>query len=377
MENLSMTNVQDIAKRGVDQAVANTAAGLDADVVASLVLNGDLSKLTPTQRVAYYNALCERVGLDPATQPFKLLTLKGKLILYADKGATQQLSLQYKISHDVVAKEKDEDIYTVTIKASMPDGRFTVEDGSVAVLGLKGEDLANARMKAMTKAKRRAVLALLGLGMMDESEIEGLKDAVTVPLPTSIAPTLKTEVVSTETVVKQDDAPTKMDPKQWLQNAIIAIEAKGRVQDKSGAQALGREAKAMLDRQELTQVEFDKVVAAFVAAFPPPPQPALFDGSGAPAEAPTPERKPPVVERSTPEPAPAPKPEPKPKSEAKKAKTVSPAASLMSQIEEASKVSVLLTIKGRIEKGMLTDQERDILVGSLNAKLTQLTGGKK
>jgi hypothetical protein len=84
-----------------------------------------------------------------------------------------------------------------------------------------------------------------------------------------------------------------------------------------------------------------------------------------------------VVERSTPEPAPAPKPEPKPKSEAKKAKTVSPAASLMSQIEEASKVSVLLTIKGRIEKGMLTDQERDILVGSLNAKLTQVTGGKK
>jgi recombination protein RecT len=191
----------------------------------------------------------------------------------------------------------------------------------------------------------------------------------------SIETTPPTKVETVKEEPKQE--PTKMDPKQWLQNAIIAIEAKGRVQDKSGAQALGREAKAMLDRQELTQVEFDKVVAAFVAAFPPPPQPALFDGSGAPAEAPTPERKPPVAERSTPEPAPASKPEAKVKSEPKKAKTVSLAATLMSQVEEASKVSVLLTIKGRIEKGMLTDQERDILVGSLNAKLTQLTGGKK
>jgi hypothetical protein len=367
--------VKALAKAGVDGAVHSTAMILSPDVVASLVLNGDLANLTPAQKVNYYNALCERVGLDPATQPFKLLRLKGKEVMHADKGATQQLSLQYKISHDVVAKEKDEDIYTVTIKASMPDGRFTVEEGSVAVGGLKGEDLANARMKAMTKAKRRAVLALLGLGMMDESEIEGLKDAVTVPLPASIAPTsaVKVEVVKEEP--KQE--PTKMDPKQWLQNTIVAMESLGRVGNKAGAQALGREAKAMLDRKELAQSEFDKVVAAFVTAFPPVPQPALFSDTGTPAEA---QEKPPtapVAALSPEKPTPAPKPEAKVKSEPKKAKTVSLAATLMSQVEEASKVSVLLTIKGRIEKGMLTDQERDILVGSLNAKLTQLTGGKK
>ena len=370
-----MNGIQDLAKRGVDSAVAATAATLSPDIMASLVLNGDLSALTPTQKVGFYNALCERVGLDPATQPFKLLRLKGKEVMYADKGATQQLSLQYKISHDVVAKEKDEEIYTVTIKASMPDGRFTVEDGSVAVSGLKGEDLANARMKAMTKAKRRAVLALLGLGMMDESEIEGLKDAVTVPLPPSIAPTspVKVEVVKEEP--KQE--PTKMDPKQWLQNTLAVFPALARVENKAGAQALGREAKAMLNRKELTQAEFDKIVAAFTAVFPPPPQPALFNESGAPAEAPAVPPSVPVAERSALSPAPAPKPEPKAKSEPKKAKTVSVAAGLMAQIEEASKVSVLLTIRGRIEKGMLTDQERDVLVGSLNAKLTQVTGGKK
>jgi hypothetical protein len=41
----------------------------------------------------------------------------------------------------------------------------------VNIEGLKGEALANALMKAETKAKRRATLSAVGLGMMDESEI--------------------------------------------------------------------------------------------------------------------------------------------------------------------------------------------------------------
>ena len=50
--------------------------------------------------------------------------------------------------------------------------RYTDEDGAVTIDGLKGDALANAIMKAATKAKRRAVLALLGLNMLDESELE-------------------------------------------------------------------------------------------------------------------------------------------------------------------------------------------------------------
>ena len=42
--------------------------------------------------------------------------------------------------------------------------------GVVSITGLKGENLANAMMKAETKAKRRATLSICGLGWMDEVE---------------------------------------------------------------------------------------------------------------------------------------------------------------------------------------------------------------
>lgn len=161
---------------------------LSPETISSLVLKGDLSALTATQKVEYYNAMCERIGLDPATQPFKLLNLQGKQILYADKGATQQLCKIYNISTEVLKKEKIEDIYVVTVRASMPGERFTDDDGAVNVKGMTGDNLANALMKTVTKAKRRAVLALCGLGMLDETEIETIKGATTTEInaPTEV-----------------------------------------------------------------------------------------------------------------------------------------------------------------------------------------------
>ena len=44
--------------------------------------------------------------------------------------------------------------------------------GAVDIKGLAGEKLANALMKATTKAIRRTVLAHCGLGMLDETELE-------------------------------------------------------------------------------------------------------------------------------------------------------------------------------------------------------------
>src|SRR5690606_25662498 len=40
---------------------------------------------------------------------------------------------------------------------------------------LKGEALANLRMKAVTKAKRRVTLSICGLGILDESELDTLQ----------------------------------------------------------------------------------------------------------------------------------------------------------------------------------------------------------
>jgi hypothetical protein len=188
-------------------------SSLSEEIISSLVLQGDLSKLTPNQKVQYYNSLCERIGLDPTTQPFKLLKLNGKEVLYADKGCAQQLCKIYNISTEVTKKEKIEDVYCVTVRAIMKD-RHTDEDGAVTISGLKGDILANAMMKAVTKAKRRAVLALCGLGMLDETEIETIKYAETIDMISS-KPVLdmpRETPKQTEIVKPGEDLHKKVEP---------------------------------------------------------------------------------------------------------------------------------------------------------------------
>lgn len=152
---------------------------LDESVISSLIINGDISKLNPSQKVEYYKAFCERIGLDPVTQPFKILKLQGKEILYCDRSGTQQLNKLHNVSHQITSRDLIESagIYQVTAKASLPDGRFSESIGAVNIQNLKGDAYANAIMKAETKAKRRATLDLLGLGMLDETEIETIPNA--------------------------------------------------------------------------------------------------------------------------------------------------------------------------------------------------------
>ena len=150
---------------------------INSEIMSSLILKGDMSGLTSNQRVQYVTNLCQRLGLDPLTQPFKILKLQGREVLYADKGCTQQLCKIYKISTEITKREKIEDIYVITVRATGNDGRFTDDDGAVTIGSSKGDTLANAMMKCVTKAKRRAVLAFCGLGMLDETEVETIKGA--------------------------------------------------------------------------------------------------------------------------------------------------------------------------------------------------------
>lgn len=145
---------------------------LDADTLAKLVASGDCAKLTPEQRVAYYRIRCEAAGLDYRTQPFEFITLNGKLVLYARKEASAQLNRKHQLSHEVLREAVEQDVYSVWARAKGPDGRFTDELGAVSVKNLGGENLCNAKMKAVTKAKRRATLSYCGLGELDESELE-------------------------------------------------------------------------------------------------------------------------------------------------------------------------------------------------------------
>jgi hypothetical protein len=150
------------------------ANGLDPAVVEQVVVGGDLSRLTPAQRVAYYRAVCDSLGLSALTQPFEYIRLQDRLRLYAKREATDQLRRLHRVSVQIVAREQQDDTYVVTARATMPDGRTDEATGAVSLAGLSGANLANALMKAETKSKRRVTLSICGLGWLDESEVESV-----------------------------------------------------------------------------------------------------------------------------------------------------------------------------------------------------------
>jgi len=174
-------------------------------IANQLILQGDLSKLSANDKVRYYNGYCERMGLDPFTKPFDILRLNGKEVLYCTRSGTQQLNKLHKVSHLITSRDTNAEagVYIVTSKASLPDGRCTESIGAVNIAGLKGEMYANAIMKAETKAKRRATLDLLGLGVLDESEAESIPNAVSGALQTMVEALPEMEVESVE-VIEED-----------------------------------------------------------------------------------------------------------------------------------------------------------------------------
>lgn len=159
----------------------------------SLALRGDISGLNPKEKARYYGELCTRLGLDPYTQPFIPLKLNGKEVLYASRGATDQLARLHRVTRSVVSRERVDDVYVVTVRAELPSGRAEDSIGAVALGAQKGDALANALMKAETKAKRRATLALLGLGLLDESELETIPARAMVPLHDEMGATVDAE----------------------------------------------------------------------------------------------------------------------------------------------------------------------------------------
>ena len=152
-----------------------------AKVVESLVLRGDLSGLNPQQRARHYVRVCESLGLNPDAQPFAYLRLNGKEILYATRGATDQLAAIHRITREIIDGPKVMDLAGTKVvmcaaKATHPNGRT---ETSIATLPFA--DPTNVLMKAETKAKRRVTMSILGLALLDEMELETIPAAVQEP----------------------------------------------------------------------------------------------------------------------------------------------------------------------------------------------------
>lgn len=159
-------------------AIVNATPVQDAnEIMEAVLLAGDLSKLTPDERTAYYMKTCSSLSLNPYTKPFDYIRLSGREVLYATKGCADQLRSNRHISLEITDRKIIGDLMTVTVRATTPDGRTDEDMAAVSIKGLQGEALSNAMMKVTTKAKRRVTLSICGLGMLDETEVRSVLEA--------------------------------------------------------------------------------------------------------------------------------------------------------------------------------------------------------
>lgn len=149
----------------------------EMSAIERVMIEGDLSRLTTEQRVLYYKQTCDSLGLNYLTRPFDYIVLNGKMQLYARKDCTEQLRKIRGISFTKIETRQENGVYIVTAYANDKEGRTDVSTGAVNFGKLQGDALANAIMKAETKAKRRVTLSIAGLGWLDESEVATIPDA--------------------------------------------------------------------------------------------------------------------------------------------------------------------------------------------------------
>lgn len=140
--------------------------------IESALVKNDISKLTTQEQISLYNETCKSVGLNSLTKPFAFLEFQGRKVMYATKDCTEQLRKIHGVSTTIKSHGVVNDCYEVHVVAKDATGR---QDEDIAVIPLgraSGNDLANLRMKCVTKAKRRVTLSICGLGILDESELD-------------------------------------------------------------------------------------------------------------------------------------------------------------------------------------------------------------
>jgi len=207
--------------------LAQQSTEVAAKVYQTLV-NGNLATLSTEERVNYYNAVCQSIGLNPLTKPFEFITLNGKLTLYALKGCTDQLRAIHGISIDPPTIVQTDQWITVTVSGTDRHGRRDSEIGVVAAKDMQGHH-GNALMKAMTKAKRRLTLSMCGLGMLDETEVDdipGYQKQEASPVPETASQPMKDEESRKilKSIGKTGKAPEAV---QWRSDWKAALEEVG------------------------------------------------------------------------------------------------------------------------------------------------------
>lgn len=168
----------------------------DLLAIEQLLVQGNLGGLNADQRLVYVKQICDSLGLNHLTNPFQYISLQGKLTLYATKSCTEQLRKIHGVSITALDCQTLNGVYVVKATAKDATERTDFATGAVTIEGLKGDALANALMKAETKAKRRVTLSICGLGVLDESELETIPGTQVLQERRVVPPPVKTETLT-------------------------------------------------------------------------------------------------------------------------------------------------------------------------------------
>jgi len=142
-------------------------------------LNKDWTAVPQETRVRFVARLCNELQISPVLNPFRFHVIKGVTILYADRRVAALIGNANKVSTKITKEEYDEkrQILKIYVRAEKPDGTCSDEFAALYLGSNSGEVRANLEMKCLSKAKRRAILALVDLSIPDEDELEYLEKA--------------------------------------------------------------------------------------------------------------------------------------------------------------------------------------------------------
>lgn len=167
------------------QEAAEKIRGSMSDA-AAFMTSGDLSRMPKAVKDQFITSLAVKIGVPPYPPPFMFATDKrGKETLVPTKHLAQALRDKCGISTEityqgplVMGNEVDTSIYVVRIKGTLPNGRYAEDMGTGCFVGdtIAGRGKADEILKTVTKACNRVTYNLLGLGLLDETELDSMRE---------------------------------------------------------------------------------------------------------------------------------------------------------------------------------------------------------
>jgi hypothetical protein len=280
----------------------------------NLVIQHDLSKLSPEEMALYLRAVSEFIGLDPDLNGLDTIWMDNEngpgrsLVIYARRGTAEILREIYAIEVDELTDKMINGSIVFTAKGHSTNLQTTgrrqeIATGSKYITGLAGKALDDAIMTASTRAIRRLTMQFTKLGILDQSEVEAVVGSGVNPA-TNAQP-VGAPVVFPPPQVAPNNAPGKvemigpsLDPKTQAQVAtVIAI----RELQKEAAAVVGEPFLGQQNQIDAAYQQLKEKEAAKEAAIPAPAAPAT------PAESPVTNESEPAKEAAKPKRARKPK----------------------------------------------------------------------